>query len=261
MPRAGDNRAAASFYRAALRVAAGARPSAIARRRAAPGRGGGAAIERDFQAHLEARLRARRAPGRTRAAAVQTRSTSCSAGRRSISSGRASFYFPACRRSQYLRARRSSPGLAAVEAATAGHPRRARGAAGGRSGDFRPYVERRPGPAAGDFHGLLGDPSWTAFYLWKDGALVEENAARCPAHRRRDAAGAAAGASGSRTPTVLFSLLRPGAHIPPHTRHAQFPADLPPAADRAARRLAARRQRDPRLGRGQAADLRRQRRA
>jgi hypothetical protein len=81
--------------------------------------------------------------------------------------------------------------------------------------DFRPYVEGEKNRPQRDFHGLQGDPSWTAFYLWRDGAPVAENAARCPqtvAAMRQ----VPLSAVGSRTPSVFFSLLRPGAHIPPH---------------------------------------------
>lgn len=80
---------------------------------------------------------------------------------------------------------------------------------------FDPYVQPEENRPHRDFHGMHGDPSWTAFYLWKDGALVDDNAARCP---RTAAALESLPLSrvGSRTPSVLFSLLRPGAHIPPH---------------------------------------------
>jgi aspartyl/asparaginyl beta-hydroxylase (cupin superfamily) len=66
-----------------------------------------------------------------------------------------------------------------------------------------------------DGHGMLGDPGWSAFYLWQAGAPVPENAARCPATMAAldDAPLCRIPA---RTPSVLFSLLRPGAHIPPH---------------------------------------------
>ena len=81
--------------------------------------------------------------------------------------------------------------------------------------DFQPYVEDEADRPRRDFHGLHGDPSWTAFYLWKDGRPVAENAKRCPA--------AIAALDqvpmsriGARTPSVLFSKLTPGAHIPPH---------------------------------------------
>jgi len=46
--------------------------------------------------------------------------------------------------------------------------------------DFRPYVENDPNRPVRDFHGLNEDPSWSALYLWKDGRLVEDYAARCP---------------------------------------------------------------------------------
>ena len=80
---------------------------------------------------------------------------------------------------------------------------------------FRPYIEAEENRPRRDFHGLLDDPSWSALYLWKDGARVEENAARCPA---TVAALEKLPLSriGQRTPSVLFSMLRPGAHIPPH---------------------------------------------
>ena len=81
--------------------------------------------------------------------------------------------------------------------------------------DFRPYVEQERNRPGRDFHGLQGDPSWTAFYLWKDGSLVEANAARCP--RTVEAIRQVPlSAIGARTPSVFFSLLRPRAHIPPH---------------------------------------------
>ncbi|HEU5284938.1 MAG TPA: aspartyl/asparaginyl beta-hydroxylase domain-containing protein [Sphingomicrobium sp.] len=81
--------------------------------------------------------------------------------------------------------------------------------------DFRPYIVAEEDRPHRDFHGLLGDESWTALYLWKDGAVVEENARRCP---KTMAALDKVPISriGRRTPAVLFSRLLPGAHIPPH---------------------------------------------
>ncbi|MFN4185967.1 MAG: aspartyl/asparaginyl beta-hydroxylase domain-containing protein [Hyphomonas sp.] len=65
-------------------------------------------------------------------------------------------------------------------------------------------------------HQLQGSMDWAAFYIWKDGVRVEENARRCPV---------TAGAFESvpldflpgQAPSVLFSRLKPAAHIPPHT--------------------------------------------
>ncbi|MEO8454136.1 MAG: aspartyl/asparaginyl beta-hydroxylase domain-containing protein [Sphingomicrobium sp.] len=81
--------------------------------------------------------------------------------------------------------------------------------------DFHPYVQDDPARPKRDFHGLNNNPDWTALYLWKDGALVDENARRCP--RTVEALGKVPMSNiGMRTPAVLFSKLEPGAHIPPH---------------------------------------------
>ena len=80
--------------------------------------------------------------------------------------------------------------------------------------DFAPYVESsedRPRAA----NPLINDPSWGAYYFWKNGEIVEEHAVRCPATMaaldlapmpRID----------KRSPIALWSLLKPGTHIKPH---------------------------------------------
>lgn len=81
---------------------------------------------------------------------------------------------------------------------------------------FRPYVQgavNRPQHAQG---GMVNNPDWSAFYLWKDGELITENAARCP--RTIDVMKSIPMVHVvNRSPSVLFSLMRPGAHIPAHT--------------------------------------------
>lgn len=86
----------------------------------------------------------------------------------------------------------------------------------GSDAEFQPYVQAEKDRPPRDFHGLLNNPSWTALYFWKDGAIVEENARRCP---KTMAALEKVPLSriGSRTPSVHFSRLLPGAHIPPHS--------------------------------------------
>jgi aspartyl/asparaginyl beta-hydroxylase (cupin superfamily) len=81
---------------------------------------------------------------------------------------------------------------------------------------FRPYVEGDRSRPRRDPSGLTDNPDWSAFYLWKDGRPVPENLARCP---RTAAALAHVPLTdvANRSPEVLFSLLRPGAHIPPHS--------------------------------------------
>src|SRR5258708_7733125 len=63
---------------------------------------------------------------------------------------------------------------------------------------------------------MLNSPEWSAFYLWKNGAIVPENAARCPKPLSAVADVPLARVR-NRSPSILFSLLRPGARIPPHT--------------------------------------------
>ncbi len=80
--------------------------------------------------------------------------------------------------------------------------------------DFAPYVEtsaERPRAA----NPLIDDPSWGAFYFWRNGDVVAENALRCPATM------AALNAApmpqiDKRSPIALWSLLKPGTHIQPH---------------------------------------------
>ena len=78
-----------------------------------------------------------------------------------------------------------------------------------------PYVQsdpRRP-PPRGD--GLADNPAWSACYLWKNGRTVAEHAARCP-RTMAVLAGTPMTQMPGRSPSALFSVLRPGAHIPPH---------------------------------------------
>lgn len=84
-----------------------------------------------------------------------------------------------------------------------------------RDARFRPYVERAPGRAVAEEGGMLDNPDWTACYLWKNGAAVTEVQQRCPRTVAALARLPLATVPG-RAPNVLFSLLRPGAHIPPH---------------------------------------------
>jgi aspartyl/asparaginyl beta-hydroxylase (cupin superfamily) len=81
---------------------------------------------------------------------------------------------------------------------------------------FRPYVEGNPGLPQTDPQGMLNNPEWGAFYLWKNGAVVPENAARCP-KTLNALADVPLARVRNRSPSILYSLLRPGARIPPHT--------------------------------------------
>ena len=79
---------------------------------------------------------------------------------------------------------------------------------------FSPYVTRDPARPAPN-NPLLDDPAWSAFWFWRGGEIVAENAARCPATIRA-LEHAPMPRIGGRSPVAHWSRLLPGAHIRPH---------------------------------------------
>ena len=80
---------------------------------------------------------------------------------------------------------------------------------------FAPYVTGHANrPRKGQL-GMLNNPAWSAYYLWKNRQPVAANVARFPNTMRalRDVPLCHVP---QRSPSILFSLLQPGAHIPPH---------------------------------------------
>lgn len=123
-----------------------------------------------------------------------------------------SFYFPGLPQRQYYE-RGEFDWLPQVEAAVpAMHDELLAVLADGK--DFAPYVEviaERPSAA----NPLINDPSWGAFYFWRDGEIVTENATRCPATMAALEA-VPMPTIDQRSPIALWSLLKPGTHIQPH---------------------------------------------
>jgi hypothetical protein len=82
------------------------------------------------------------------------------------------------------------------------------------AGGFTPYVHGNPNRPAPN-NPLLGKQDWSAFHFWRDGVVVEENAARCPV--TMEALGhAPLVQTPGRAPNAHWSRLLPGAHIAPH---------------------------------------------
>ncbi|MEM7691227.1 MAG: aspartyl/asparaginyl beta-hydroxylase domain-containing protein [Pseudomonadota bacterium] len=81
---------------------------------------------------------------------------------------------------------------------------------------FAPYLTASSDRPVYDVHGMADNDSWSAFYLWENGEPVDENQAKCP---KTTAAIEKVPLvfSGKRCPNVLFSRLKAGAVIPPHT--------------------------------------------
>lgn len=82
---------------------------------------------------------------------------------------------------------------------------------------FTPYVKTDTKRPQGDFHGMLENPDWSTLYLWKNGAAVDEHVKRCPTIYKAVIDHVPLCHIGPRAPSVMLSLLRPGAKIPPHT--------------------------------------------
>jgi aspartyl/asparaginyl beta-hydroxylase (cupin superfamily) len=81
---------------------------------------------------------------------------------------------------------------------------------------FVPYVAYPPDVPHNQWAELNNSPRWSAFHLYRMGKLVEENAAKCP-RTMRSLAGSPQPDQPGRTPSAMFSLLKPKTRIPAHT--------------------------------------------
>ena len=211
--RAGDDRAAISFYRTALNVAT--QPGARVPTDLVPALRAGEAFvataQVRFAAHLgDALAGAGLADGRGGARLRQ--GIDLLFGRAELFQQQPSmFYFPELPQRQFFE-RDEFAWAETVEAET--DAIRAELEALMAGGDaFAPYVggsPDRPRPA----NPLLDDPAWSAAYLWQAGAPTA-SADSCPAAMRALAA-APMPVIATRSPAALFSLLTPSTHIRPH---------------------------------------------
>jgi aspartate beta-hydroxylase len=81
---------------------------------------------------------------------------------------------------------------------------------------FTPYITYPPGVPLNQWVELNNSPAWSAFHLIKMGDVVAENAARCP-RTMAALAGVPQPSQPGRTPSAMFSLLKPHTRIPAHT--------------------------------------------
>lgn len=82
--------------------------------------------------------------------------------------------------------------------------------------DFRPYLVTDSNSPRREFHGLADNRNWSSLYLHENGYPVAANVARA---QKSYAALQTAPLCHitTRAPTIMFSLLKAGAKIPPHT--------------------------------------------
>jgi aspartyl/asparaginyl beta-hydroxylase (cupin superfamily) len=210
---AGDMRSASSFYQMALRSAPAAGIPAETAAELARARHACDQIATEYRDYLRERL-ARSGFDPARSSRRFAESVDLILGQKRIYLQEPRYYyFPGLPQIQFYE-REAFPWLDRVEAATA-DIREELQAVLEEPSAFAPYVRGYGNRPYKSQLGMLNNPAWSAFYLWKNGEPVPGNAARFP---RTMAALADAPLThvASRSPSVLFSLLRPGAHIPPH---------------------------------------------
>jgi aspartate beta-hydroxylase len=81
---------------------------------------------------------------------------------------------------------------------------------------FAPYVQYPSGYPESKWSELDHSERWSAFFLWRHGARIDDHCARCPATAALLQSLPLADHAG-RAPTAFFSLLHPRTRIPPHT--------------------------------------------
>ncbi len=210
--RAGDERAAVSWFEAAVRAAPEGVEFAPATAQAlAHARGALAAAGARFDAHLR---------GALAAAGVDTAPHPRFAEALAITTGAAhpypqaptSFFYPRLAAIPFHDPA-DFPWLGPLAAQWPAMRAEVEGVIAAEAG-LAPYVER-PANRPSKEHSLLGDARWSAYHLWRDGVPVAAAHAACPATVAALAAAPIPYIAG-RSPMALFSILAAGTHIPPH---------------------------------------------
>ena len=213
---AGERRAAASWYRTALRRAdiIGTLPASLAQL-ADGARTAAAELEREFSLAVDAGLAARglppeaRSPGFARALAVMRGEDHVDYELQRPSS----FLFPGLPQRRFYE-RAEFDWAPAFEATTDAIRDELRTALADPD-LFTPYLSHDPSRPRVEFNGMHDNRSWSALHLVDNGTTIPEMAARFPATFAALAAVPQCRIS-VRSPSILFSLLQPGAHIAPH---------------------------------------------
>jgi ornithine lipid ester-linked acyl 2-hydroxylase len=125
------------------------------------------------------------------------------------------FHYPGLREREY-HDREDFPWLAALEAATDAIRADFERVVGAERAELVPYIQYPDDVPLRQWAELNRNRAWTAIHLVQNGVTIGANARHCPA------AMALLGALDQpdiprRGPNAMFSLLAPGAHIPPHT--------------------------------------------
>jgi aspartyl/asparaginyl beta-hydroxylase (cupin superfamily) len=213
--KAGDGRAAGAFYQAALARAPNAdslAPDLRSELRRAERES--ARYSQSYESHLRDAL-AKAGFGSTKSSRRFDRCLDLLLGKKQIFlQSPTSFYFPELPQRQFYE-RQEFPWLAELESKTETIRNELLGLVH-EDEAWRPYVQSNASRPPRDYGALLDNLDWSALYLIRSGEVVAEAAARFPRTMQALSAVPLCESPGW-TPAVLFSLLRPGVQIPPHT--------------------------------------------
>ena len=112
--------------------------------------------------------------------------------------------------------RRQFPWLERIEAQTAAIRDEALALVANGSDDIRPYVRQESGVPDNKWSALDNSLDWSACFLWEYGERNDKVCALCPKTAEALAEIPQNHIPG-KAPSAFFSILKPGAHIPPHT--------------------------------------------
>ncbi len=212
--RAGDEQGALEFYQAAMHWADGVELPADLAAEVARARAVVAQSASRGEAAREAALAARGFPPDSRSPRF-AEALDIMAGRKTIFVQQPTdFYFPGLAQTQFFDTA-AFAWVAAVEAETDAIRAELEGLLATSAREFRPYIHGDPNRASRAGHALADDPDWSALFLCENGVRNEAAIAACP--RTWAAMQAVPFPDIANSPTVMFSLLRAGARIMPHT--------------------------------------------
>jgi len=212
--RAGDERGAAGFYESALLISAGQQVPAelaselwraeewIAKKKVL------------VQEQRETSLAAQGFPQGRRSARFQKSLDILSGTKRIFVQEPTGYYFPELPQIQFYNPS-AFDWAPAVEAAAGPIREEITSLLSKGTEGFRPYLQRDPNQPRMDDNHLLDNVDWSALFLCENGQDFEEIIASCP--RTWQVVQAVPFPRIANSPTIMFSLLRAGARIAPHT--------------------------------------------
>ncbi len=213
--REGHDEAASGFYRAALIAAAGAEqpPQMIDELRRVEATL--ARFKTAYAGRLEESLTADGMGAASRSSRFQ-QSLDILAGRAQVYFQEPTgYFFPGLPQIQFYE-REAFDWAAAIEAETDAIRAEIQTYIAERGAGFRPYILSSADKPRVDDNPLLDNADWSALFLSENGVVDEAVAARCPRTWAAVQAEPLPRVEGM-GPTAMFSLLRPGARINPHT--------------------------------------------